>query len=720
VVYRVIERLKRFGFRDFVALVAFAMSAYQVTVGYLGEPVAEVHRPVHVLLALLILFWSSERSGSALKQRLQFTSDIILSLVLIAACGYLFLNSAYVGERMIYVTPLTVWEIVWGVALILLVLEAARRSVGIVLVIVGGVFLLYTQIGPYLAPPFWHNGYSIEQTVEHMYLTTYGIWTTPVAVTASFVFLFVLFGSLLLSSGAGDFVTELAKALTGRQVGGPAKTAVVGSAFMGTLSGSSAANVVTTGSFTIPAMKQAGYRDHFAAGVEACASCGGQLTPPIMGSAAFIMMEFIGISYIDVMKVSIIPALLYFIACFGMVDLEARRTGLKPVLSADIPRVWDVLKKRGYLILAIFALLYYLFEGYTPSTAAFWAIVYLACLVVLFDEERRRRWVFAILPPAWLGWYLVPGFGFTPALSGALITGSVIVLGIDSAIRRRFMRVVWEAAVEAPKLIAPVTVACAVGGIIIGVINLTGLGERMSAIVVEFGGGYLILTLFLTMVMAVFLGMGMPTSGAYIVLATLLVPALETMLIPHYGSVFGLAEADASHIAIVASHMFIIFCASKSSLTPPVAIASYAAAAVANSDPWKTSMTAFRIGLPIFIIPYMFVYGPQLLGYMGPVGIALASLTATAGVLILSVSCIGWLFIPLNLVERSATGIAALFLMFSGWRTDLAGFALFATVAGFAYWRAQRAVARGEVPQFVAGDMAETVKPIPQQDPPGS
>jgi TRAP-type uncharacterized transport system fused permease subunit len=276
----------------------------------------------------------------------------------------------------------------------------------------------------------------------------------------------------------------------------------------------------------------------------------------------------------------------------------------------------------------------------------------------------------------------------------------VIVLGIDSAIRRRFMRIVWEAAVEAPKLIAPVTVACAVGGIIIGVINLTGLGERMSAIVVEFGGGYLILTLFLTMV--------------------LLVPALETMLIPHYGSVFGLAEADASHIAIVASHMFIIFCASKSSLTPPVAIASYAAAAVANSDPWKTSMTAFRIGLPIFIIPYMFVYGPRLLGYMGPVGIALASLTATAGVLILSVSCIGWLFIPLNLVERSATGIAALFLMFSGWRTDLAGFALFATVAGFAYWRAQRAVARGEVPQFVAGDMAETVKPIPQQDPPGS
>jgi len=717
----VIERLKRFGFLDFVALVAFAMSTYHLVVGYLGEPVAEVHRPIHVLLALLILFWSSERSTIPSKRRLQFTSDIILSLILIAACGYLFVNATYIGERMIYVTPLTMWEMIWGVALILLILEAARRSVGIVLVIVGGVFLIYTKLGPHLAPPFWHNGYSVEQTVEHMYLTTYGIWTTPVAVTASFVFLFVLFGSLLLSSGAGDFFTDLAKALTGRQIGGPAKTAVVSSAFMGTLSGSSAANVVTTGSFTIPAMKQAGYRGHFAAGVEACASCGGQLTPPIMGSAAFIMMEFIGISYVDVMKVSIIPALLYFIACFGMVDLEARRAGLKPALQADLPRVWDVLKRRGYLLISIFALLYYLFEGYTPSTAAFWSIIYLACLVVLFDDDARRRWIFALLPVAWLAWYMVPGFDFTPALSGALVTGAAINFAIDSGVRRRFLRIVWNAAVEAPKLIAPVTVACAVGGMIIGVISLTGLGERMSTIVLEFGGGHLFLTLFLTMVMAVFLGMGMPTSGAYVVLATLLVPALETMLVPHYGSTFGLPAEEASKIAVVAAHMFIIFCASKSSLTPPVAIASYAAAAVANTDPWKTSLTAFRIGLPIFIIPYMFIYGPQLLGYLGPVEIALASLTATAGVLILSVSCIGWLLIPLHMVERGVACIAALFLMFSGWRTDLIGLGLFGLLLAFAYVRYRRARARGDAPRFIGGDMVadDTGAAALPSDPPG-
>lgn len=454
--------------------------------------------------------------------------------------------------------------------------------------------------------------------------------------------------------------------------------------------------MVTTGSFTIPAMKEAGYRAHFAAGVEACASCGGQLTPPIMGSAAFIMMEFIGVSYVEVMKVATIPALLYFIACFGMVDLEARRAGLKPLLRADTPRLWDVMRKRGYLMLPIIALLYYLFEGYTPSTAAFWSIIYLACLVVLFDEERRRPWVFALFPVAWLTWYFVPGFGIIPALSGALLTCAAIVLAIDSAIRRRFVKIVWDAAVEAPKLIAAVTVACAVGGIIIGVITLTGVGERMSSIVLAFGGGYLFLTLFLTMLMAVFLGMGMPTSGAYIVLATLLVPALVTMLEPYYAATLGLALADSNHIALVSSHLFIIYCASKSSLTPPVAIASYAAAAVANTDPWRTSLTAFRIGLPIFIIPYMFIYGPQLLGYLGPVQVALSTLTATAGVLMLAVTCIGWLFVPLNILERVASAAAALSLMFSGWRTDLLGLSIFAVVAAIAWWRYRGKMARGE------------------------
>lgn len=696
--------LLRFDLKKAALLLAFTMSAYHMTVGFLGEPIAEVHRPVHLLFALLVLFWCADRSDAKHPRR-ELAIDIVLSVVLIASCGYLFLYADQIAERMIYVTPLTTTEIVLGSALILVILETARRSVGMVLVIVGAVFLAYTVAGPYMPGPFWHAGYSVQQTIEHMYLTPSGIWTTPIAVTASFVFLFVLFGSLLLSSGAGDFFTELADALTGRQVGGPAKTAVVSSAFMGMLSGSSAANVVTTGSFTIPAMIKAGYRDHFAAGVEACASSGGQITPPILGSAAFIMMEFIGISYVDLMEISIVPAALYFIACYGMVDLEARRAGLKPQMRADMPRLWDVVKRRGYLLLAIIALLYYLFEGYTPATAAFWSIVYLACLVVIFDIEARRRWMLALLPAAWLGWFLVPGFDVVTALSGALITGALIMLVIDGPLRIRFARILWDAGVEAPKLIAPVTVACAVGGMIVGVMSLTGLGERMGTIVLDLGAGYLFLTLFMTMVMAVFLGMGMPTSGAYVVLATLLVPALVSMLVPHYQESLGLSADAAAPIALVAAHMFIIFCASKSSITPPVAIASYAAAAIANSDPWRTSVTAFRIGLPIFIIPYMFVYGPQLMGYLGATQVIWSSITATIGVLVLSVTCIGWLFVPLTIVERILSGISALLLMYAGWRTDLIGLALLALLVASAFWRQTRMRERAGTPGFVRSDM---------------
>jgi TRAP transporter 4TM/12TM fusion protein len=689
------RRLSEVSFGHFVALVAFAMSAYQYSVGYLGEPIAEIHRPVHLLFALLILFWSSAVSADPARGRIQFSGNLLLSFLLLLSCGYLIVNAGYIGERMVYVEPLTAVEIALGCILIVVILEAARRSVGWVLVIVGAVFIAYTLLGPYFPYPFWHRGYSIEETVEHLYLTTAGIWTTPIAVTASYIFLFVLYGSLLLSSGAGDFFTDLARALTGRSVGGPAKTAVVSSAFMGMLSGSSAANVVTTGSFTIPAMKKAGYRDHFAAGVEAVASTGGQITPPIMGSAAFIMMEFVGVDYVTVMKVSIIPALLYFISCYAMVDLEARRIGLRPILDETAPRILQVLKRHGYLLLSVVALMYYLFEGYTPGTAAFWAITYLACLVVIFDERRRRRWLLWLLPVVWLAFFLTNGRAITPAISSALLVGAAIMLVIDGRVRARFVRVVWQAMVDAPKLIAPVTVACAIGGIIVGVVILTGLGERVSTVVLWLGGGSLFLTLFITMVVAVILGMGMPTSGAYIVLATLLVPGINKMVVPYYQEIYGLSQADAISTALIATHLFIIFCASKSSITPPVAIASYAAAAVAHSDPWKTSMTAFRIGLPIFIIPYMFVYGPQLLGYLASWQIALGFVTATLGVLMLSVASIGWLLVPIGPVARGLALAGALCLMKFGWATDLIGIALFALVAIRAWMRQRRATSPG-------------------------
>ncbi|MBI4182750.1 MAG: TRAP transporter fused permease subunit [Proteobacteria bacterium] len=620
-------RLRNFGFNEFVLLVAFTMSSYHVVIGYVGEPVAEVHRPIHTLFAILILYWSWPRTGTEAEKRLKFLRDLAISGVMVAAAAYLFLNAEYIGERMQVVDPVFWYEQALGVGLILLIFEAARRSIGWTIIIVGLVFLAFARFGFLLPDPFYHNGYGLDRIIEHMYLTTYGIWGTPVGVTASFVFLFVLYGSLLLSSGAGDFFTDLAQAFTGRTVGGPAKTAVVSSALMGTISGSSAANVVTTGAFTIPAMKQAGYSADFAGGVEAAASCGGQLMPPVMGSAAFVMMEFLGVGIFDVMKWSILPALLYFISCYFMVDLEARRRGLKPKPDERLPKVWRVLMRRGYLLVSIFALLYYLYLGYTPAMAAFWAIVSLVALVFIFDPVQRLR----------IHW------------------------------------VIWEAFTEAPKLIAPITVACAIGGMIVGVMTLTALGDRMSALIIFLSGGNVLVTLLLSTVFGVVLGMGMPTTGAYIVLATLLAPAMAKM-----------------GVMLVAAHMFLMWVASKSSITPPVAIASYAAAAVANSDPWKTSMTAFRIAFPVFIIPYMFVYGPSLLLIGEPFEIAWSFLSATVGVYVLSVAMIGWLFVNLSWYERGFAVIAAVSLMFAGALTDAIGLAMTVVLVAVAYLRAKR------------------------------
>ncbi|MBI4182752.1 MAG: TRAP transporter fused permease subunit [Proteobacteria bacterium] len=626
------NRLAGFGFRQFVMLTAFAMSTYHVTVGYLGEPVAEVHRPIHVTFAMLILYWSWERTGTAAKRRLKFARDFLISLVMIVATAYLFLNSTYVAERMQTVDPVAWYEQALGVALILLLLEAGRRSIGWTIVIVVLIFLAFARFGFLLPAPFYHNGYTLERIIEHMYLTNYGIWSEPIAVNASFVFLFVLFGSILLSSGAGEFFNDLAEAVTRRAVGGPAKTAVVSSALMGMLSGSSAANVVTTGSFTIPAMKKAGFSPEFAGGVEASASSGGQLMPPVMGSAAFIMSEFLGISYFDIMRYAILPAILYFIACYFAVDLEARRMGLKASGDVASKSILRVLIRRCYLLLSVVALIYYLYKGYTPAMSAFWAIVSLLAMVVLFDGKQRRR----------------------------------------------IHRVIWEAFTDAPKLIAPVAAACALGGIIVGVMTLTALGDRMSAVIISISGGSVLATLLLSTFFGVILGMGMPTSGAYIILATLLAPALNKM-----------------GVALIAAHMFLMWVAAKSSITPPVAIASYAAAAVAGSDPWKTSIAAFRIGFPVFIIPYMFVYGTALLTIGEPWDIAWSFVTATIGCYFLSVATIGWFLTKLSWIERLFAAVAAVMLMFSGILTDVIGIVMGALLGTFLYYRFRRQKERG-------------------------
>lgn len=598
-------------------VVALLMSAYHLIVAGAVLPPPFVHYPVHVGFALVVLFGRSlalrfDQPNSAARS-IGIAWDLLLVVLSIAACGYIAVNFEYVLDRFIWFDPLTSLELFLATAMSVALLEAARRTVGWVLVGVVLCFIVYVFAGPYLPDPFWHRGQGAHRLLEQFYLSPDGIWNEPVKVTANYIFLFVLLGAFLMASGAGEFFIDIARALTGRTVGGPAKTAVVTSTFMGMLQGSSAGNVVTTGPFTIPAMRRAGYRPEFAAGVEAVASTGGQLTPPIMGAAAFLMIEFAGIPYTEVMTVAILPAALYFIAVFATVDFEARKNDLRPLAGEALPAIHGVLLRHGYLLTPLVVMVMLLFQGYTPTKAGFWSIVCLFALVVVFD--RDARW--------------------------------------------RIHRIVFRAMVDAPRMIAPVTIACAIGGMIAGIIVMTGLGLRLSSIILGFSGGHLLVAMILTMIVAVVLGMGMPTSAAYIILAALLAP--------------GLVEMGAG---LVAAHMFIIYCASKSAITPPVAVASYAAAAVADTDPWRTSLIAFRLGLSVFIIPYMFVYGEELLMYGTPGAVIWTFLTASFGVVALSAATTVWFILPLRLHEVLLLLCASVSMIYVDLKTDLLGFSL--------------------------------------------
>lgn len=621
--------------RSIVQVVAAGLSLYQLIVAYpgLGAPRMEVHVPIHLMILLVVLFGDHAVIAISHRRWLSAIWDGVLIATTIATCFYLMLNADTIANRFIFADPLFLKEKILGFGILVVMLEAARRTIGWVLVWLTVVFLAYTYFGNYLPEPFYHEGFAVERIIELTYLTPEGLWNAPLNVTANFIFLFVLFGSLLLASGAGNFFTEFAYALTVRTTGGPAKTAVAASAFMGMLSGSAAANVVTTGSFTIPAMKKAGYRREFAAGVEACASSGGQLTPPIMGTAAFLMVEFVGISYTEIIKMAIIPAVLYFVAVFTSVDLEARRLKLQPGLADATPSFWAIVGKRGYLFVPVVVLLGFLYSGYTPSGAGFWAVVSLGVLSLTIDRENRRKAI----------------------------------------------RVVWAALTEAPRVMVPVSVACGIGGILAGLITLTGLGVNMSSIILDLSSGIVTIALVLTMIAAIVLGMGMPTSGAYIVLAALLAPGLYKL---------GLTD--------VASHMFIIFCVSMSTLTPPVAIASFAAAAVADSHPWRTCLEGVRLGLSVYIIPFMFVFGPSLLGFGTFLEVTTTFITATIGVVGLSISAIGWFRLPLKIYERLLAFAGAVCMISTDLTTDLAGTVLLASLFVLVAVRARRRVQADE------------------------
>ncbi len=621
--------------KKLASLVAVAMSIYHLYTGYFGEPVPEFHRPTHLMFALAVLFLDRDRQAETWLGRIwKYVWDWSLIALLVASCGYLIMSVDYIQTRMQFITPLTDIELVLSVGLFAIVLEAARRTTGWALVIIVLTFLAFAIWGSYLPSPFWHSGKSLGQVMDLMYLTNLGMLGSPLGVTASYIFHFVFFGALLVASGAGSFFTDAANAITGRYIGGAAKTAVVSSAFMASVSGTAAGNVATTGSFTIPAMKAAGYKPVFAAAVEAVASSGGLMTPPVLGATAFVMAEMTGISYTDIVIAAILPAILYYVGTFITVDLEARKLGLPAMREADIPRLWTVLRQRGYLVLPLVTLIWFIVEGYTLVHAAIWSIMALVFLLLIFDAENRRN-VLAVL---------------------------------------------WKAMTDAPRMMAQITVAVTIGGILVGIIVQTGIGVRLSAIILDMAGGQLFNVLLLTMFFSILLGMGMPATGAYIILALLLAPGMVQLGVP-----------------LLAAHMFIFYGGCKSNITPPVAIAAFAAAAIAGTGPMRTAMKSFVIGLPIYILPFMFVYSPELLGVGGfTLDSAWRFVTAAFGIGALSIACVGWLLRRLPWGERFVWFCISGIFIFPGLVFDIAAFSSLAAMTAWAIWRRPKPLAAPE------------------------
>ncbi len=605
-----LEKSKKNFTPQIILVVALALAAFQLYTAGVSMLTAWIQRDIHIVLILILVFLIYPARGKGEREKATVL-DWLLILLALASGAYIIINYQAIVLRL--GIPTTT-DIVFGIIMVLLILEASRRATGWVLVIIAGFLLFYNFIGPWIPGILGHKGYSLSRVISQMYLTTEGIFSTPLGVSASYIFLFVFLTSMLEKIGMGDFLLELAMAVMGRFVGGPAKTAVLASGLMGTLSGSAVANVVGTGTFTIPLMKRNGYLPHFAGAVEAAASSGGQLMPPIMGAAAFIIAEFLGIPYISVVIAALIPAILYYLGVLFGVHFEACRLGLKGLPKEQLPKTVQVLKKGWHYLIPIAVLLYYLgVLQYTPIRSGFYAIV-TAVAVSFFHRS------------SWLNWGRIK-----------------------------------DAVLAAAQNTIAVALACAAAGLVIGSINLTGMGLKLSAFIISISGGQIWLAMILTAVIALIMGMGLPTTAAYIVVGTMAAPALVEMgLLP------------------LAAHLFVFYFAIISAITPPVALAAYAAAGIAKDDPMKIGFTAVRLTIGAFIIPFLFAINPTLIAVGSFASIAWATLTAIIGIIALAGGAIGYVLKPATILERSLLIVAAFLMLKVGLTTDLIGLALIA------------------------------------------
>jgi TRAP transporter 4TM/12TM fusion protein len=643
--------------KQVLRILAIGMSVYHLYVGASGPPEALIFRGTHLALAVTLIFlWYP--FGARSPQAHPTLLDWACVLLNLASIGYLFLQYDYVMTRLAYVTPLRRWDLLLGIVLTLLVLEVTRRTIGPALPITALVSLAYALLGPYLPPPLKHRGFSLELVIDQLFLTTDGIFGIPLAVSATYVILFVLFGAFLEKSGTGQLFMDLASAVAGHTPGGPGKVSCISSGLFGTISGSAVANVMVDGWLTIPLMKRTGFRAHFASAVEAVASTGGQIMPPVMGAAAFVMAEFLGVAYITIAKHAVIPAILYYLALFFAIHFEAQRTGLRGLPREELPALRSVVVDKGHLFVPVLVIVYLMLTGYTPPMAALWGTLAAA----LSTWMGRLMWLYLLV--------LVAEFTLPGNIMLVLGLGWVVLAGIRvatpggrSGLKPLLTRLFPDALEEGARNALAVAAACACAGIVIGVIALTGVGLQFTSLVLAAAKESLIPALGLTMVAGIILGMGMPTTPAYIVQAALLIPALIKL-----------------QVLPIAAHLFVFYFAIISAITPPVAMAVYAAAGIGKTNLWATGLAALRLGATGFIVPFMFVYGTSLL-FVGSWAEILTTIASSCiGVICLSASLHGWLLRPTVWWERLLLGAAAFLLIKPGLLTDAVGLILLGAV----------------------------------------
>jgi TRAP transporter 4TM/12TM fusion protein len=580
-------------------------------------------------------------------------SDLGLAALSVVVMAYFFVFYEYVTTRFPTAHPLSPLDMVVGTVVVLLVLEATRRTLGPALPILCLLFIAYGLLGPWMPGPLRHKGLTYEILVDQTVFTTEGLFGIPLGVAASYVILFIIFGAFLEKSGAGQFFMHLANAVAGAQRGGPGKVSVVSSSLFGTISGSAVANVMVDGWLTIPMMKRTGFKPEAAAAIEATASTGGQIMPPVMGAASFVMAEFLGVPYWHVMVAAAIPALFYYGALFAAIHFNASRAGLRGLPKEELPRLRDVLWSHGHLLAPVVVIFLLLLQGFTATYAALvatLAVIY-AWLLGLF--------IWPLLVAGAALWVGGAGVWAWVALAAAGLAGALARPGGPRAVRDLLRRDAPLALRDGAFQTVPVAMATAAAGIMIGIILQTGLAIRFTSFLVDFAGGSLIVALVITMIAAIILGTALPTTPAYIMLAALLIPALIKLGVPP-----------------MAAHMFAFYFGCLSAVTPPECLAVYAAASIARCGVWAAGWQAVKFAAAGFVVPYFFIYYPALL-FQGPwEQIVQAVVTGGIGVVALAAGLEGYLVRTATWLERGLLLAAALLLIDPQLVTDLLGLAL--------------------------------------------